>query len=75
MMLATPVRPIEVMVGKIAPFIIVGYIQVTVIMVAAKFLFDVPVIGSLVTLSLALVVRSGLRPVDRGAGPGGAGHS
>jgi ABC-2 type transport system permease protein len=55
-LLATPVRPIEVMAGKIAPFIIVGYIQVTVIMVAAKFLFAVPVVGSLATLSVALVV-------------------
>jgi ABC-2 type transport system permease protein len=55
-LLATPVRPLEVMVGKIAPFIIVGYVQVTVIMLAAKFLFDVPVVGSLVTLSIALVI-------------------
>ncbi len=55
-LLATPVRPIEVMAGKIAPFIIVGYIQVSLILVAAKLLFGVPIVGSLALLSVALVV-------------------
>jgi ABC-2 type transport system permease protein len=49
-LLATPVRPTEVMVGKILPYIAVGYIQVTLIMIAAKFLFGVPMIGSLALL-------------------------
>jgi len=56
MLLSTPVRPIEVMCGKILPYIIVGYLQVTLILVAAKFLFAVPMLGSLVLLSLALIV-------------------
>ncbi len=55
-LLATPVRPLEVMVGKIAPFIIVGYLQVSLILIAAKLLFGVPMVGSLLLLSLALVV-------------------
>ena len=55
-LLATPVRPIEVMAGKIVPYIIVGYIQVTLILVAAKLLFGVPMAGSLVLLSAATVV-------------------
>lgn len=55
-LLATPVRPLEVMVGKIAPFIIVGYLQVSLILMAAKLLFGVPMVGSLVLLSVALVV-------------------
>ena len=55
-LLATPVRPIEVMVGKIVPYIIVGYVQVTVILGAAKLLFAVPMIGSLVLLSCALIL-------------------
>ncbi len=55
-LLATPVRPIEVMTGKIVPYIIVGYIQVTIILLAAKFLFAVPVLGSLVLLSAVLVL-------------------
>jgi ABC-2 type transport system permease protein len=46
-LLATPVRPTEVMIGKIIPYIIVGYIQVTLILIAAHFLFHVPMVGSL----------------------------
>ncbi|MEQ1518497.1 MAG: ABC transporter permease [Usitatibacteraceae bacterium] len=55
-LLATPVRPIEVMIGKIAPYIIVGYIQVCVILLAAKLLFAVPMVGSLVLLSSVLLL-------------------
>ncbi len=55
-LLATPVRPIEVMTGKIVPYIIVGYIQVTIILAAAKLLFAVPMVGSLTLLSVALIV-------------------
>src|SRR5437868_4820624 len=46
-LLATPVRPFEVMVGKILPYIVVGYVQVTLILIAAHFLFHVPMVGSL----------------------------
>jgi ABC-2 type transport system permease protein len=49
-LLATPVRPFEVMVGKILPYIAVGYVQVTLILAAARFLFEVPMVGSLVLL-------------------------
>ncbi|HEY9104037.1 ABC transporter permease [Chitinimonas sp.] len=45
-LLATPVRPIEVMVGKIAPYILIGYVQVSVILLAARFIFSVPFVGS-----------------------------
>ena len=55
-LLATPARPIEVMVGKIAPFIVIGYLQVAVILAAAKILFAVPMLGSLVLLSLSLII-------------------
>ena len=55
-LLATPVRPLEVMAGKIMPFIIVGYVQVSVILIAAKLLFGVPMVGSLVLLSVALIL-------------------
>ena len=50
-LLATPVRPLEVMVGKIAPFIIVGYLQVSLILIAARLLFGVPMVGSLALLA------------------------
>jgi ABC-2 type transport system permease protein len=55
-LLATPVRPLEVMLGKIVPYILVGYVQVVVILVAAKFLFDVPMVGSLALLSTVLIL-------------------
>ena len=55
-LLATPARPIEVMVGKIAPFIIIGYLQVAVILIVAKLLFALPIVGSPLLLSLALSI-------------------
>lgn len=55
-LLATPVRPIEVMVGKIAPYIMVGYLQVSLILLAAWLIFGVPLIGSLALLSVVLIV-------------------
>jgi ABC-2 type transport system permease protein len=55
-LLATPVRPIEVMLGKVLPFIVVGYIQVGMILLAARFLFEVPMLGSLALLSGALIL-------------------
>jgi len=55
-LLATPVLPLEVMLGKIAPYILIGYVQVVVILLAAAYLFKVPVVGSLVLLSLVLVL-------------------
>lgn len=51
-LLATPLKPIEVMVGKIVPYIIVGYIQVVLVLLSAKFLFAIPIQGSLALLLL-----------------------
>jgi len=45
-LLAMPVRPIEIMLGKLVPYILVAYIQVIVILVAARALFAVPIHGS-----------------------------
>jgi len=44
-LLATPVQPLEVMIGKLAPFVIVGMIQVAVIVIVGRFLFGVPMSG------------------------------
>jgi len=49
-LLSMPTRPFEVMMGKIVPYILVGYIQVGLILAAAYFLFDVPMLGNLVLL-------------------------
>jgi len=46
-LLITPVRPVEVLLGKILPYIVVGYLQMGLIVVAAYMLFHVPVLGSL----------------------------
>jgi ABC-2 type transport system permease protein len=49
-LLSTPVHPGEVIMGKIVPYIFVGYVQVFLILLAAKFLFNVPIVGSVLLL-------------------------
>jgi ABC-2 type transport system permease protein len=49
-LLATPAQPLEVMSGKIVPYIFIGLIQATIILVAAVYMFGVPFIGSIVVL-------------------------
>ena len=46
-LLSMPVRPLEVLLGKLIPYIFVGYIQVGLILLAARFLFQVPMVGNL----------------------------
>jgi ABC-2 type transport system permease protein len=55
-LLAMPVRPFEVMCGKILPYILIGYVQASVILLAARYLFDVPIAGDLVLLGAALIL-------------------
>ena len=55
-LLAMPIRPMEVMVGKIAPYIVIGCVQVVVILLVAKVLFGVPIVGSLTVLALATML-------------------
>jgi ABC-2 type transport system permease protein len=55
-LLAMPVRPIEVMVGKLTPFIAVGMVQVGVILTAARLLFHVPMMGNPAVLAAGLLV-------------------
>jgi ABC-2 type transport system permease protein len=52
-LLAMPARPFEVLIGKIVPYILVGYVQVGLILAAAHFLFHVPMIGDLALLLVA----------------------
>jgi ABC-2 type transport system permease protein len=54
-LLATPVTPLEVMIGKLLPFIGVGLVQVAVIVGAAQLLFGVPMLGSPLALAVALL--------------------
>jgi len=55
-LLSMPTRPFEVLFGKIIPYILVGYIQVGLILVVARFLFRVPVEGSLILLLGAVLL-------------------
>jgi ABC-2 type transport system permease protein len=60
-LLSTPVHPGEVIIGKIVPYIMVGYVQVALVLIAAKFLFDVPFIGSvplLLVLTFTFIVAN-----------------
>jgi ABC-2 type transport system permease protein len=52
-LLSMPTRPMEVLVGKLVPHILFGYMQVGLILVAARFLFDVPMFGSVPLLLAA----------------------
>jgi ABC-2 type transport system permease protein len=51
-LLSMPIRPIEVMFGKIVPYVLVGFIQATLIIAIGVLLFGVPVFGSLIVLAL-----------------------
>ncbi|MBU6950395.1 ABC transporter permease [Hahella sp. HN01] len=55
-LLAMPVQPLEVMVGKITPYILIGYIQVLVILAAALWVFHVPMLGSALLLMLGVLL-------------------
>ena len=55
-LLSMPTRPSEVLIGKIVPYILVGYIQITVILIAASFLFHVPMEGSIILLGVVALV-------------------
>lgn len=52
-LLATPVRPLEVMIGKITPYITVGYIQLALILFTAHYIFSIPLEGSVLLLLLS----------------------
>jgi ABC-2 type transport system permease protein len=49
-LLAMPASPIEIMLGKVVPYLIVGAVQVIVVLVAARLLFQIPFVGSMTLL-------------------------
>lgn len=53
MLITTPIHPLELMVGKIIPYIFIGAIQVTIILGLGHLLFNVPINGSLLQLAAA----------------------
>lgn len=46
-LIVSPVKNAELMVGKILPYVIIGYVQMTIILVAGHVVFEVPIVGSL----------------------------
>ena len=56
LLITTPVSTLELMVGKIGPYITIGVIQVTIVLLLGWLLFSVPVVGSLITLYLAALL-------------------
>ena len=55
-LLAMPASPLEIMLGKVLPFLVVGGVQVVVVLVAAKTLFGVPFVGSLWLLLVSILI-------------------
>jgi ABC-2 type transport system permease protein len=55
-LLATPVLPIEVMTGKIIPYIAIGLVQVSIILLAARYVFGVPFVGSVIDIYMAALL-------------------
>lgn len=55
-LLAMPIKPIEMMIGKISPYVIIGYVQTLVVLMAAEFVFEIPIVGSLTLLFAAVTI-------------------
>lgn len=54
-LLVTPLRPVEIMIGKAVPSILIGTAQATVILLVAMFWFNIPMAGSIFTLYAGLL--------------------
>lgn len=55
-LLAMPVSPLEVMIGKIAPYVLIGAVQVAVIVIMAELMFGVPFVGSFGLFAVATLL-------------------
>ncbi|MAW81061.1 MAG: mannose-1-phosphate guanyltransferase [Parvularcula sp.] len=55
-LLSTPVRPLEIMVGKTTPYIIVGAIQAAIILLASRFVFHIPFMGGVGAFLLVISI-------------------
>ena len=55
-LLATPVKPVEVVTGKIVPYIAIGLIQSSIILLAARFIFRIPFVGSVLSIYLSALL-------------------
>ncbi len=55
-LLSTPVRASEIMIGKTTPYILVGFIQTGIVLIAARLIFDIPFIGELAPFLVAILL-------------------
>jgi ABC-2 type transport system permease protein len=55
-LIVSPVKSVELIVGKIVPYIVIGYLQMTLILAVGRIAFDVPIVGSLPLLYLLAFV-------------------
>ena len=55
-LIASPLRPVELMVGKILPYVVIGLVDVVIIVVVAVFWFRVPLRGSLTLLMVSSTI-------------------
>src|SRR5690606_32157901 len=55
-LLSMPITPLEIMLGKISPYVIIGLIQALIIIGAGYFIFAVPILGDLTSLVVATVM-------------------
>jgi ABC-2 type transport system permease protein len=55
-LLAMPASPIEIMLGKVIPYLVVGAVQVAVVLIAAKLLFSVPFVGPMPLLLTGILI-------------------
>jgi ABC-2 type transport system permease protein len=58
-LLATPANPLEVISGKMVPYVFIGLLQVSLILLTARFVFGIPLFGSLVELYLCVLLYIG----------------
>jgi ABC-2 type transport system permease protein len=49
--LSMPITPLEIMLGKIMPYVVIGFLQAATIVLAAMLLFDVPIVGNVMLLA------------------------
>ncbi len=56
LLIATPVKPLELMVGKLVPYMVIGMVQVAIILLLGHWLFDVTVVGSYLLLAFSCLV-------------------
>ena len=56
LLIATPISSAELMTGKLLPYVVIGLVQTTVVLLLGIWLFDVPIVGSLVDIYLAAIL-------------------